>query len=101
MRVVKHWHWFPREVVNAPPLETLNVRLDGALSNLTELKMSLLTAGGLNEMAFKGPFQPKLSIILVCHQCCLPWLSLTVFSTIPSYCTEDASIICVDPPLQE
>jgi len=44
--VVKHWHRFPREVVNAPPLETFQARLDGALSNLTQLKMSLLTAGG-------------------------------------------------------
>jgi len=27
MRVVKHWHRLPREVVDAPPLETLEVRL--------------------------------------------------------------------------
>jgi len=59
MRVVKHWHWFPREVVDAPPLETFKVRLDGALSNLIQLKMSLLTAGRLDQMASKGPFQPK------------------------------------------
>ena len=48
MRVVKHWHRLPREVVNAPSLETFRVRLDGALSNLIELKMSLLSAGGLD-----------------------------------------------------
>jgi len=30
VRVVKHW--LPREVVDAPSLETLKVRLDGALS---------------------------------------------------------------------
>ncbi|KAK4813153.1 hypothetical protein QYF61_013984 [Mycteria americana] len=35
MRVVKHWNRLPREVVDAPSLETLKVRLDGALSNLT------------------------------------------------------------------
>ncbi|KAK4823021.1 hypothetical protein QYF61_024823 [Mycteria americana] len=46
MRVVKHWHRLPREVVDAPSLETFNVRLDGALSNLIQLKMSLLIAGG-------------------------------------------------------
>ena len=34
MRVVKHWNRLPREVVDAPSLETSKVRLDGALSNL-------------------------------------------------------------------
>jgi len=34
MRVLKHWNWLPREVVAAPSLETLKVRLDRALSNL-------------------------------------------------------------------
>ncbi|KFQ58658.1 hypothetical protein N334_13898, partial [Pelecanus crispus] len=34
MRVVKHWSGLPREVVEAPSLETFQVRLDGALSNL-------------------------------------------------------------------
>ncbi|KFQ70716.1 hypothetical protein N335_01925, partial [Phaethon lepturus] len=34
MRVVKHWHRLPREVVDAPSLITFKVRLDGALSNL-------------------------------------------------------------------
>jgi len=57
--VVKHWSGLPREVVNAPSLETFKVELDGALSNLVWLKMSLLTAGGLGWMASKGPSQPK------------------------------------------
>ncbi|KFQ73180.1 hypothetical protein N335_12097, partial [Phaethon lepturus] len=34
MRVVNHWHRLPREVVDAPSLETFQVRLDRALSNL-------------------------------------------------------------------
>jgi len=48
MRVVKHWHRLPREVVDAPSLETFQAMLDGALSNLIQLKMSLPTAGGLS-----------------------------------------------------
>jgi len=43
MRVVKHWTRLPREVVDG--METFKVRLDGALSNMMELKISLLTAG--------------------------------------------------------
>jgi len=46
MRVVKHWNGLPREVVEAPSLGTFQDRLDGTLSNLILLKMSLLTAGG-------------------------------------------------------
>jgi len=34
MRVVKHWNRLLREVVDAPPLETFEVRLDGALGIL-------------------------------------------------------------------
>ncbi|KFP15556.1 hypothetical protein Z169_02599, partial [Egretta garzetta] len=34
MRVVKHWNRLPREVVEAPSLETFKARLDGALSSL-------------------------------------------------------------------
>ena len=34
MRVMKHWHRLPREVVDAPSLEAVRVRLDRALSNL-------------------------------------------------------------------
>jgi len=47
MRVVIHWHRLPREVVDAPSLETFHVRLDGVLSNLIQWKMSLLIAGGV------------------------------------------------------
>jgi len=48
MRMVKHWNRLPRHIVDAPSLETFKVRLDGALSNLIWLKMSLLFAGGLD-----------------------------------------------------
>jgi len=47
MRVVKHWHRLPREAMEAPSLETFKARLDGALSNLVQMKTSPLTAGGL------------------------------------------------------
>ena len=45
--MVRPWHSLPREVVDAPSLETFQARLDRALSTLTQLKMSLLVAGGL------------------------------------------------------
>jgi len=34
MRVVRHWHRLPKEVVAAPSLEVLKARLDEAWSNL-------------------------------------------------------------------
>ncbi|KAK4818093.1 LOW QUALITY PROTEIN: hypothetical protein QYF61_005670, partial [Mycteria americana] len=48
MRVVKHWNRLPREVLDAPSLETFQVKLDGALSNLIWLQMSLFIAGRMN-----------------------------------------------------
>jgi len=60
MRGMKLWPSLPREVGDAPSLETFKVRLNGALSNLIWLQMSLLMAGRLDEMAFTGPLQPKL-----------------------------------------
>jgi len=48
VRVVKPWFRLPREVVNAPFLETFKASLDRALSTLVQLKLSLLTAGGLD-----------------------------------------------------
>jgi len=35
VKVMIHWSGLPREVVEAPSLETFKARLDGALSNLT------------------------------------------------------------------
>jgi len=48
MRVLKHWNGLPREVVEAPFLETFKTRLDRALSSLISLVVSLLAAGGLD-----------------------------------------------------
>lgn len=48
MRLVKHCHNLPREVVDTPSLETLKVRSD----DQPDLQMALLTAGvvGLNDL---------------------------------------------------
>jgi len=37
IRVVRHWHRLPRELVDAPSLVTFKVRLNRVLSNLMEL----------------------------------------------------------------
>ncbi|KFW77038.1 hypothetical protein N305_04226, partial [Manacus vitellinus] len=34
VRVRRHWHKLPREIVDAPSLKVFKVRLDGALSSL-------------------------------------------------------------------
>jgi len=34
LRVVRHWHWLPREAVAAPSLAVFKARLNGALRNL-------------------------------------------------------------------
>ena len=43
-KVVKHWNRLPKEVVDAPSLEISKMRLDVALSNLMQLKVSLFVA---------------------------------------------------------
>ena len=47
LMVMKPWPRLPREVGDAPSLETFQAMLDGALSNLIQLKLSLPMAGGL------------------------------------------------------
>ena len=45
------WHRLPREVMDAPSLETLKVRLDVALSNVIKLSCpSLLQGVGLHDL---------------------------------------------------
>jgi len=48
MRVVKHWNGLRRGDIDVPSLETFKVRLDGVLSNLILLKLSLFLAGWLD-----------------------------------------------------
>jgi len=45
VRVVRHCNRSPREVVNALSMEALKARLDGALSNLVWMKVSLPMPG--------------------------------------------------------
>jgi len=59
MRVVKHWNGWPREIVEATSLETFKARLHGALNNLIELNISLLTAGRLGRSHLKVPSNTK------------------------------------------
>ncbi|GAB0190969.1 hypothetical protein GRJ2_001562200 [Grus japonensis] len=47
VRVVRHWHRLPREVVEAPSLEVFKAKLDGALGNLVWWRVSLPMAGEL------------------------------------------------------
>lgn len=47
IRVVKHGNRFPREEVDAQSLETFKVRIGGALSNLIQSNMSLLSVQGV------------------------------------------------------
>ena len=47
MRVLRDWNRLPREAVDVPSLEVFKVRLDGALSNLVQWKLSLPMAGVL------------------------------------------------------
>jgi len=61
---VRHWHRLPREAVTAPSLETFKAGLVGSLSNLMQLKMSLLTAGGWMRWPLKVPSNPNYSMIL-------------------------------------
>jgi len=64
VRVVKPWHRLPRAVGDAPALGTFKGRLDGAVSNLIQVKMSLITVGGWTGWPLKGPSNPKHSVIL-------------------------------------
>ena len=57
VRVVRHWNRLPRDLLDAWSPETFKARLDQALGNLIYLQMSLFTAGELDYMTFRGPFQ--------------------------------------------
>lgn len=52
IRMVRHGNRLPREVMDALSPKTPKVRLDGTLSTLIELWVSLFIAGQLNQMVF-------------------------------------------------
>jgi len=58
------WSRLPREVGDAPALETSQARLDGARSSLIQLKTSLPMAVGWTGWPRKDPSHPKHSMIL-------------------------------------
>ena len=47
VRALRPWHRLPRGAVAVPSLAVFKARLDGALSDLVEWKVSLLMAGEL------------------------------------------------------
>ena len=63
VRVVRHWHRLPSEAVDAPSLEALKARLDGALSNLVQREVFLLIQGGWNQVILKVSSNPNHSMI--------------------------------------
>lgn len=79
MRVRKHWYKVPRETVDATSLRTFKASLGGAWSDLTQWKVSQLTAEGWTGWPLKVASNPSHSRI--------PFLYY--------FCT---STICVFPP---
>ena len=63
MRVVRHWHRLPSEAVDAPSLEALKARLDGAVSSLG-LGGVPAYSRGWDWVSFKVPSNPNHSIPL-------------------------------------
>lgn len=55
IRVMRKWDRLPREAIDALSSHVLKVRLEGALSNLVQGKVSLPMAEGLNWIIFEGP----------------------------------------------
>lgn len=54
----------PREAVDAPYMEVLKAKLDGALDNLMWWEVSLHMAGRWNQVVLKVPPSPNHSVIL-------------------------------------
>ncbi|TRZ12821.1 hypothetical protein HGM15179_014277 [Zosterops borbonicus] len=53
-KVMEYWHKLPKEVIDAPSLGTFKARLDGILSNLILLKISLPVAASFLQAVLWG-----------------------------------------------
>ena len=62
MRVVRHWNRLPSKAVDAPSLEALKARLDGAVSSLGYGRCPCLQQGW-DWVSFKVPSNPNHSTI--------------------------------------
>ena len=65
VRVVRHWHRLPREVVDAPSLETFKIRLHRALDNLICLWRLCSLQGSWTRWPLKFSSNSKDSMILL------------------------------------
>ena len=65
-KVVRHWNRLPREAVDAPSLETLKVRLDGALSILNCCRCPCSLQRSWTGWRLRVPSNSNDSMIL-CH----------------------------------
>jgi len=68
MKVARHWHRLPREIVVAPSLEVFPVRLDGAFEQRDPVKdiPAHGTGVGLCDLQRSLPTQTILSNVLQC-----------------------------------
>jgi len=65
VRVTEYWNRLPRKVVESPSLETFENLLNIAMGNW--LYEFLLEQERLDQMAFRGPFQPQPFCDYVSH----------------------------------
>jgi len=90
----------PREVGDAPFLGTFQIRLDGALSNLIQLKMSLLMAGGWTRWPLKVLCNPNnyvsLFYMLSRQMCLISHHQLFRLEPVPSSMRASTGHICME-----
>ena len=56
MRVVRHWHRLPRQVMDAPCLVVVKVRSDGSLMNVLSRRCPCPWQGRWNRMIYEVPY---------------------------------------------